>query len=164
MNPIYAPFHQIAYVTTDMTRALELMREDMGIPSFLLRDHDVEAIVGGRRGRMRMQLALANLDGVQIELIADHGSDFDIYTESLPKDGSFGLVFHHFCNLIPGGIEWGKSSLELFIHNAFDERANDFRWTQCAVNGFDHNPACGLNPYYMINAPRTVGLKFGQRF
>ncbi len=63
-----------------------------------------------------------------------------------------------------GGIEWGKSSLELFVHNAFDERANDFRWTQCAVNGFDHNPACGLNPYYMINAPRTVGLRFGQRF
>ncbi len=50
------------------------------------------------------------------------------------------------------------------VHNAFDERANDFRWTQCAVNGFDHNPACGLNPYYMINAPRTVGLRFGQRF
>lgn len=62
------------------------------------------------------------------------------------------------------GMEWGKSSVELFLHNAFDERATDFRTTQCAINGFDGNPACGLQPYSIVAAPRTVGVRFGQRF
>jgi iron complex outermembrane receptor protein len=63
-----------------------------------------------------------------------------------------------------GGLQWGNSSVELFVHNAFDERANDFRTTQCAVYGFDGNPACGLQPYSLIARPRTIGVRFGQRF
>jgi outer membrane receptor protein involved in Fe transport len=62
------------------------------------------------------------------------------------------------------GLEWGKSSVELFVHNAFDERADDFRTTQCAVIGFDGHPACGLEPYSLLKRPRTIGLRFGQRF
>jgi outer membrane receptor protein involved in Fe transport len=62
------------------------------------------------------------------------------------------------------GLEWGNSTLELYVHNAFDERAEDFRTTQCAVIGFDGNPACGLEPYSLAKAPRTVGLRFGQSF
>jgi len=65
---------------------------------------------------------------------------------------------------ISTGLDWGRSSIELFVHNAFDERANDFRTTQCAVIGFDGNPACGLEPYSIIKAPRTIGLRYGQRF
>jgi iron complex outermembrane recepter protein len=63
-----------------------------------------------------------------------------------------------------GGLQWGNSNVELFVHNAFDERATDFRTTQCAVYGFDGVPACGLQPYSLIAQPRTVGVRFGQRF
>jgi iron complex outermembrane recepter protein len=62
------------------------------------------------------------------------------------------------------GVEFGQMSVELFLHNAFDERATDFRTTQCAVNGFDGNPACGLNAYALVARPRTFGIRFGQRF
>jgi len=65
---------------------------------------------------------------------------------------------------LSSGIEWGNSSLELYVHNAFDERAEDFRTTQCAVNGFDGNPLCGLEPYSLFKKPRTIGLRFGQKF
>jgi iron complex outermembrane receptor protein len=62
------------------------------------------------------------------------------------------------------GVRFGQMSLELFLHNAFDERATDFRTTQCAVIGFDGNPACGLSPYALVVRPRTFGIRFGQRF
>jgi outer membrane receptor protein involved in Fe transport len=49
-------------------------------------------------------------------------------------------------------------SLTLFVNNAFDERGRTFTYAQCTTS------VCGVNPYYVPNQPRTVGLKFTQEF
>ena len=66
--------------------------------------------------------------------------------------------------------DWG---LELFIKNAFDERAEIGRTTQCGIFQPDtpddgtpplSTPLCGLQPYTITNLPRTIGLTFTKHF
>ncbi len=56
------------------------------------------------------------------------------------------------------GVEYGNASLEIFIENAFDERADLSRYEECAIT------VCGAQTYTFINVPRTLGIKFGQKF
>jgi len=56
------------------------------------------------------------------------------------------------------GLAKNNYSFELYLNNAFDERAELYKYAQCA------NDVCGVNPYIITNQPRTVGLKFGQKF
>jgi outer membrane receptor protein involved in Fe transport len=56
------------------------------------------------------------------------------------------------------GFERNGITVELYVNNAFDERARQWTWAACEES------VCGVNPYYVINAPRTIGLKFGQEF
>ncbi len=56
------------------------------------------------------------------------------------------------------GIQNDSFSLELFINNAFDERAQIYRFAQCA------EAVCGFQTYTIANQPQTYGLKFGQKF
>ncbi len=56
------------------------------------------------------------------------------------------------------GYEGDAFSVELFANNAFDERARVFTFAQCATS------VCGVNPYFVPNQPRTIGLKFRQDF
>jgi hypothetical protein len=114
MTPLFAPFCQVAYVTNDMERALGVFRDDYGIPSFFVMESRFDAVVDEAPGRMALRIALANVDGVQVEVIEDIGSSFDLYTEPLPEDGSFRIAFHHVCIRIEGGIEnWEKHLAEL---------------------------------------------------
>jgi outer membrane receptor protein involved in Fe transport len=60
--------------------------------------------------------------------------------------------------------EWG---IELFVKNAFDERAEIARFAQCSTfqPGSQNSVAlCGLNPYTVTNLPRTVGITFSKKF
>jgi outer membrane receptor protein involved in Fe transport len=56
------------------------------------------------------------------------------------------------------GLSKNSYSLTLFIRNAFDERGRTTTFAKCAVS------TCGVNPYYVPNQPRTIGLKFTQEF
>jgi hypothetical protein len=53
------------------------------------------------------------------------------------------------------GIEWSRFSAELFLENAFDERAQLTRFQQCGQ--------CN-RPYIVTNTPRTIGVRVGTRF
>ena len=55
-------------------------------------------------------------------------------------------------------------SVELFINNAFDEEGQTDRWAQCdaLICGLQGTPLNGR--YVTPTAPRTVGIKFGQKF
>lgn len=48
--------------------------------------------------------------------------------------------------------------LELFVTNAFDEDAEMYRFSQCA------EAVCGEQAYVIAQRPRTIALKFSQRF
>jgi outer membrane receptor protein involved in Fe transport len=55
------------------------------------------------------------------------------------------------------GVQNDSFSVELFIDNAFDERAELTRFAQC-------DEAICQQSYLVTNQPRTYGIKFGQRF
>ena len=54
------------------------------------------------------------------------------------------------------GAEFGNYTIELFIDNAFDERAQISRYEQCSV--------CTQRNYVVVSTPRTIGLKIGTKF
>ncbi len=56
------------------------------------------------------------------------------------------------------GIETDQWSVDLSILNAFDERAQLYRFAECVVQ------VCGGEPYIASNTPRTFGLRFGMKF
>ncbi len=58
---------------------------------------------------------------------------------------------------LSAGMSRGNVAFELFIANAFDEVAEITRFTQC-------DPLICSRPYIITNLPRTVGVKFSQKF
>ena len=67
------------------------------------------------------------------------------------------------------GIDNESWGLELFVKNAFDERAEIARTAQCSTFQPDTDPPnsvplCGLQPYSITNLPRTIGVTFTKHF
>lgn len=56
------------------------------------------------------------------------------------------------------GIETDQWNVELSILNAFDERADLYRYADCTVQ------TCSQEPLIATNRPRTIGLRFGAKF
>jgi iron complex outermembrane recepter protein len=54
------------------------------------------------------------------------------------------------------GVEWTRFRAELFVENAFDERAQLTRFQQCGQ--------CGTRPYIVASTPRTIGVRIGTDF
>ncbi len=54
------------------------------------------------------------------------------------------------------GYDWGNYTTEIFVENAFDERAQLSRFQECG--------SCYQRPYIVTNTPRTIGLKLGAKF
>jgi outer membrane receptor protein involved in Fe transport len=60
---------------------------------------------------------------------------------------------------LSGGIEMHGIHYELYVNNAFDTRAVLDRYAECDVVN------CGVIAKYNVpNQPRTIGVKFGQKF
>jgi iron complex outermembrane receptor protein len=77
----------------------------------------------------------------------------------LGKQDSFTIVDLAF------GIANDSYGVELFVKNAFDERAEVARYTECAViQPGTGVPLCGQQPYIVPNLPRTVGVTFRKNF
>jgi len=105
-KPAFGPFHQVAWITNDMDRSLALYRDVYGIPSFFVMDQEFDARVGTAHGKMKLRIALANVDNVQLELIEPHSPGIDsIYRDVLPKDGHYANVFHHVCVKVSGTLQ-----------------------------------------------------------
>lgn len=59
---------------------------------------------------------------------------------------------------LSAGLSRGNWSLDFYVRNAFDERAQLSRFSQCAES------TCGFQPYTVVAQPRTFGLRFSQKF
>ncbi|WP_198096600.1 hypothetical protein, partial [Clostridioides difficile] len=59
---------------------------------------------------------------------------------------------------ISAGAAKGAITVELFVKNLFDERANLTRYAECTTS------VCGHAIYIVPQAPRTIGIKFGHKF
>ena len=56
------------------------------------------------------------------------------------------------------GVETEKWSAELFMKNVFDERVRLYNYSECSID------ICGGIIYSIMNQPRTIGLKYSQKF
>lgn len=69
----------------------------------------------------------------------------------LGPNGSYGVVD------LSAGLGDNSFNVGLFVSNAFDKRADIARFAQCRTD------VCS-KPYIITNQPRTIGVKFGQKF
>jgi len=69
----------------------------------------------------------------------------------LGKNASYGIAD------LSAGFGNQGFTVQLFVNNAFDKRAEITRFAQC------REEICS-KPYIVTNQPRTIGLKFGQKF
>ncbi|MEP7243826.1 MAG: TonB-dependent receptor [Gammaproteobacteria bacterium] len=56
------------------------------------------------------------------------------------------------------GLNRGPYSFDIFLKNAFDKRAQLYRYAQCVAS------TCGGTPYLNTTTPRLIGVQFGQKF
>jgi hypothetical protein len=85
------PLYQVAYVTTDVDRAIDVLQDMRGIP---LQDLGVVTLPLDDGAEVEIRLAMGFLREVMFELIEPVGGSTAIYTEKLPAAG-FGIEFHH---------------------------------------------------------------------
>jgi catechol 2,3-dioxygenase-like lactoylglutathione lyase family enzyme len=90
-------FLQVAYVTTDVEAAIEFFRTRHGVAHWArLCPIEIETLPGRAA---TLNIALAYVGAVQIELIQPLAGHDLVYREPLPADG-FAIRFHHLAQLI----------------------------------------------------------------
>lgn len=97
-----AAHSQVAYVTSDMARAVAVFRDDYDVPSFHVFANDTPGLVQSDGARLKIALALVG--GVEIELIEPQGDSAPLFSQVLPSDGSFAIRFHHVAIRIDGTL------------------------------------------------------------
>jgi len=83
--------YQIAYVTTDLDRAIGVLQSMRGIP---LQDVGAVTLPFDEGGEVEIRMAMGFLRDVMFELIEPMSGSTQVFTQSLPSDG-FGIAFHH---------------------------------------------------------------------
>jgi hypothetical protein len=114
LGDLFANLWQIAYVTTDLDRGMEALRDRFGI------DHCVEVptegatfLVGDEPAAWEPRIAMGSRGGLIVELIEPGGGEEDLYRRFLPADGSADLRLHHLATLIRTGDEAWEAFVEL---------------------------------------------------
>ena len=83
---------------------------------------------------------------------------FGNLSPSVPIRSALGLQRPFTTVDFTAGVDTDQWNAELFILNAFDERADLYRYAQCTVQ------TCSANPYIATNRPRTIGIRVGAKF
>jgi len=91
-------FFQLAYVTTDLDRALGVFADQFDVGEFA--DLGERALALDDGGETRIRVALSFVGSLQVEIIEPRGGRDDIYRRALPAEG-FGLVWHHVGFIVP---------------------------------------------------------------
>ena len=97
-----ARFSQTAYVTNDLDRALAVWRDEFDVPAFHVFANDAPGLESSHP--FKMKIALANVGGMEIELIEPLLGSAPLHAEPLPADGGFAMCFHHMAMRIGGGL------------------------------------------------------------
>lgn len=112
--PVYDPaksllhneHFQIAYVTNDIDRAVDVFHNRFGVREFRANDN---ALPGGTRICIRA----AWIGGMMYEICCGTGPGMDLYTDWAAPGGEFVLKFHHFGYLVPDETAWGALEAEI---------------------------------------------------
>jgi hypothetical protein len=111
LNLLGSPFHQIAYVTNDFDRALEIFRTEQGVTQFLeLRG--IRFPTGPDGAEAHCHVALGRSGGMELEIIEPIDGDVALYRDPLAGDG-FQMRFHHVAQRLsdPAALEAVRARL-----------------------------------------------------
>jgi hypothetical protein len=112
--PTLAGFLQVAYVTTDVEQAIEHFRSRHGVAQWLrLCPIEIETAPSAKA---TLNIALAYVGPVQIELIQPLGGHDAVYRKVLPAEG-FAIRQHHFAQLIDSEESYELQRRELSLQN-----------------------------------------------
>lgn len=122
---------QIAYVTNDLDAAIRLFEREYGAPGFFVFSN-VPPGVENPEGPV-LKIALANVGGVEIELIEPQGDSAPLFSDPLPAGPDLAIVFHHIATRIDGPLaNWDRhvASIDTTRHNIVFEGAmgDDLRY------------------------------------
>ncbi len=110
---------------------------------------------------VRYEFPIAALDGhVQLSGVHNGSSTSALLpyeADALGVQGSYTLTDLSF------GMAADNWHFELFADNLFDERAHLYRYAECDVSLCVASGA-GSHVYSVVTRPRTIGIRFGQRF
>ena len=88
--------------------------------------------------------------------ISQPGGDRNVVVKFNPAAG-LGDLRAYTTAYFATGIDWSRFTAELFVRNAFDERAEKTRGAQCGSCAPYRN-------YLFVDTPRTFGLRLGAKF
>jgi len=94
--------HQIAYVTTDLDEALRRIEESLGLDRFFFINTKEQPT---HAEQPALKIALVRTAGTEFEIIQPLGYKDEVWSDPLPKNGSFALLFHHIAATIDGTRE-----------------------------------------------------------
>jgi hypothetical protein len=98
-----AHHHQIAYVTNDIDQAIELFKRDYAAPGFFKFNNF--AAGAAKPGTPELWIAIAHVNGVEIELIEPVGDTAPLFKAPLKPGPELDICFHHIAIRIDGPIE-----------------------------------------------------------
>jgi hypothetical protein len=113
-TPVYDPakgllhndHFQVAYVTNDVGRAVEVFRDRFGVKAFRANDYDLPN--GGKVGTRSVWIG-----SMMYELCYGAGAGMELYTDWAPPGGPFVLRFHHFGYLVAGDADWAALEAQI---------------------------------------------------
>jgi hypothetical protein len=114
LGDLFANVWQIAYVTRDLDRGMEELRDRFGV------EHCIEVPTAGAtflRGdepaEWEARIAMGARGGLIVELIEPVAGEVDFYRRFLADEGSPALRLHHLATFVPVGEEVWTSLTEL---------------------------------------------------
>jgi Glyoxalase/Bleomycin resistance protein/Dioxygenase superfamily len=104
LGDLFTNIWQVAYVTTDLDRAMETLRDDLGVENCTeVPTAGASFLRGDEPAEWEARIAMGARGGTIVELIEPVGGEVDFYRRFLPEDGSPALRFHHMATFIPTG-------------------------------------------------------------
>jgi hypothetical protein len=103
---------QLGYVTTEMGRALELLKQKYAVKDFLVVGPRTLPLVDGRV--VTTDMAIAWVGAMMVEVIEPIEGDVDMYRNVLPDSG-FALRLHHLASPLRGENAREKKKAELAV-------------------------------------------------
>jgi Glyoxalase/Bleomycin resistance protein/Dioxygenase superfamily len=107
LGDLFANIWQVAYVTRDLDKGMEVLRERFGVENITeVPTEGATFLNGDEPAEWDVRVAMGARAGLIVELIEAIGGEVDFYRRFLPENGS-ALGFHHLATFVPvGDDEW----------------------------------------------------------
>jgi hypothetical protein len=103
---LFANVWQLGYVTTDLDRGIELLRDGFGVDNLTaVPSGGADFYAGDKLVPWEAKFAMGARGGLIVELIEPVDGEVGFYRRALPDDGSFAVRLHHIATYAELGDE-----------------------------------------------------------